>query len=141
MKTQKEMDDALISSVNRMITFAKPSYTRCILFLASSALLGIFQLSMQEGILSTAISFIFIVLMLISLVEVSRFGYLYDWTYGGWKSLLALIVSFIAVFMLHRLFEYLEWFPLHRTAGWAIGAQFGFILGVLCSQVVKREHS
>ncbi|QFT57072.1 hypothetical protein [Microbulbifer sp. THAF38] len=139
MKTQRERDDERIASVSKMVTFARPSFVRLVFFSLISMVFAVYQLSMSDGVASIFVSILFSVSMLIALIESARFGYIYDEAYGGWKSSTCIVIGFIVVFILHRIFDYLGWTPTHRTLGWSIALWFGLILGVLLSQVNKGD--
>ncbi len=135
MKSQREIDLAMVSSVVRMINYKNTSFLRLVLFSVLSVTIALYQLNMEPGFFSGMVIFLGCIFSLLATIESARFGYKYGNVSGAFKFIAVIVISSVVIFYLHRLFDYIEWTPTNRTLGWINFIQVGFILGFLASKL------
>jgi hypothetical protein len=139
MTTQQERDDALINGVHKAISCKSYSFLRVVLLSALTLSLGVWELSLSEGWLSSLMGLLMIIAALLLIAEGGRFGLTIARLYGGWASTTGVIMILAAIFITARVFEHWGFEPLHRTIGWGMMLWLGFVIGSLLHFAAERE--
>ncbi|MFK5892931.1 MAG: hypothetical protein QM504_06895 [Pseudomonadota bacterium] len=134
-----ERDEALISSAHRMITFANPSIKRLLSLVVFGIGLSFYYLSIENESWSWIVNLLATLVLVIAMVETSRFSYIFSSKFNGWYGLATIIIGYMICYYLARLSEFLDLGPINKTAGWSLLVWAGWILGVLMYHATKDD--